>query len=157
MILTFHPKNWAVMIRYNFGPGSHLYGCLRSVAESHKIEIRAANREAGKTVSARDFNYSPHLDYLENDFIVPGPGAEEGIRKCFVNPKKVSEKDIIDCLPASVLRSRARSRGLRLFSDEACNLSIYRIASARRFLDSNYARASSLVWKSPSKTPLHWI
>jgi len=45
------------------------------VAESHKIEVRATNREAGKTVPARDFNYSPDLDYLENDFIVLGPGA----------------------------------------------------------------------------------
>ncbi len=66
------------------------------MAESHKIEVRATNREAGKTVSARDFNHSPHLAYLENDFIVPGPGAQEGFRKCFVNPKKVSEKDIIE-------------------------------------------------------------
>ena len=96
MILTFHPKNWGGNDQCNFGPGSYIHGCLRFVVESHKIEVRATNREAGKTVSARDFNYSPHLDYLENDFIVPGPGAQEGFRKCFVNPKKVSEKDIIE-------------------------------------------------------------
>jgi hypothetical protein len=88
------------MIRYNFGPGSYIHGCLRFVVESHKIAVRATNREAGKTVPARDFNYSPHLDYLENDFIVPGPGAQEGIRKCFVNPKKVPEKDIIERVTA---------------------------------------------------------
>jgi hypothetical protein len=34
--------------------------------------------------------------------------------------------------------------GLLLFSDEACNLSIYRIASARRYLDSNHVRALPL-------------
>jgi hypothetical protein len=43
-----------------------------------------------------DFNYSPHLNYNENDFIVPGPGAKEGIAKCFRNPKKVSNEEIIE-------------------------------------------------------------
>jgi len=82
------------------------------VAESHKIEVRAANREVGKTVPHRDFNYSPDLDYLENDFIVPGPGAQEGIRKCFVNPKKISEKDIIQRVTAFQNQcSGTRSRG----------------------------------------------
>ena len=82
------------------------------MAESHKIEVRAANREVGKTVPHRDFNYSPDLDYLENDFIVPGPGAQEGIRKCFVNPKKISEKDIIQRVTAFQNQcSGTRSRG----------------------------------------------
>jgi hypothetical protein len=42
-----------------------------------------------------DINYGPHLGYQENEFVVPGPGAEEGIKKCFRNPGKRSEADII--------------------------------------------------------------
>lgn len=30
-----------------------------------------------------DINYSVALDYDEGDFVVPGPGARDGIRKCF--------------------------------------------------------------------------
>ena len=67
------------------------------MAESHKIEVRATNREAGKTVSTRDFNYSPDLDYLENDFIVPGPGAQEGFRTVFESlPRPHPSSEIID-------------------------------------------------------------
>ena len=96
MILTFHPKNWGGNDQCNFGPGSYIHGCLRFVVESHKIEVRATNREAGKTVSARDFNHSPHLAYLENDFIVPGPGAQEGFRTVFQRRFAPVEKRIGD-------------------------------------------------------------
>jgi 5-hmdU DNA kinase-like protein len=30
-----------------------------------------------------DINYSPVLDFDEDDFIMPGPGALDGINKCF--------------------------------------------------------------------------
>ena len=30
-----------------------------------------------------DLNYSPVLEYDEMEFVVPGPGARDGIRKCF--------------------------------------------------------------------------
>jgi 5-hmdU DNA kinase, helical domain len=43
-----------------------------------------------------DVNYGPFLGYNENEFIVPGPGAEEGIEKCFRNPEKVSKTEIIE-------------------------------------------------------------
>jgi hypothetical protein len=42
-----------------------------------------------------DINYGPYLGYRENEFIVPGPGAEEGVLKCFGNPGKRSATDII--------------------------------------------------------------
>jgi hypothetical protein len=42
-----------------------------------------------------DVNYGPHLNYGENEFIVPGPGAKEGIKKCFRNPGKRAEAEII--------------------------------------------------------------
>ncbi|MER3438855.1 MAG: hypothetical protein C4346_15405, partial [Chloroflexota bacterium] len=34
---------------------------------------------------AIDLNYSELIDFDENDFTVPGPGAVRGIRKCFVH------------------------------------------------------------------------
>ncbi|MEK7497399.1 MAG: nucleotide kinase domain-containing protein [Patescibacteria group bacterium] len=34
---------------------------------------------------AIDFNYSKVFDFDENDFTIAGPGAERGIRKCFVD------------------------------------------------------------------------
>jgi 5-hmdU DNA kinase-like protein len=34
---------------------------------------------------AIDLNYSELIDFDENDFTMPGPGAERGIRKCFVS------------------------------------------------------------------------
>jgi hypothetical protein len=35
---------------------------------------------------AIDLNYSPYLDFSENDYTLPGPGAIRGIRKVFVDP-----------------------------------------------------------------------
>ncbi|WP_437935148.1 nucleotide kinase domain-containing protein [Sorangium sp. So ce341] len=42
-----------------------------------------------------DMNYSPILNYSEMDFVVPGPGARDGIKKCFDTTGGFSEADII--------------------------------------------------------------
>lgn len=42
-----------------------------------------------------DFNYSTLLDFSEMEFVVPGPGARDGIRKCFSNYGGLTEADII--------------------------------------------------------------
>ena len=42
-----------------------------------------------------DLNYSPLIDFCENEFVVPGPGAKNGIKKCFTNYGDYSEVDII--------------------------------------------------------------
>jgi len=42
-----------------------------------------------------DLNYSEWLDYSESEFVVPGPGALDGIRKCFTSFGDYSESDII--------------------------------------------------------------
>ena len=44
---------------------------------------------------AIDLNYSPLLNASEGEFIVPGPGAKEGIRKCFRDLRGLTEADII--------------------------------------------------------------
>lgn len=44
---------------------------------------------------AIDLNYSANLPFSEMDFVVPGPGAKDGIRKCFIDYGDYSETDII--------------------------------------------------------------
>jgi 5-hmdU DNA kinase, helical domain len=42
-----------------------------------------------------DLNYSPVLAYDEMEFVVPGPGARDGIRKCFGRSADGIEADLI--------------------------------------------------------------
>jgi hypothetical protein len=44
---------------------------------------------------AIDLNYSAELGFSEMDFVVPGPGASDGIRKCFSSLGDYSEADVI--------------------------------------------------------------
>jgi len=47
---------------------------------------------------AIDLNYSPLLDFDENDFTVPGPGALRGLRKVFVDLGGLSPADAVHWL-----------------------------------------------------------
>ena len=42
-----------------------------------------------------DLNYSEICDFSEMEFVVPGPGARDGIRKCFSDLGGLSESEII--------------------------------------------------------------
>jgi len=42
-----------------------------------------------------DINYSKLINFSENDYVVPGPGAKDGIKKCFTDYGDYSETDII--------------------------------------------------------------
>ena len=42
-----------------------------------------------------DLNYSPYLEFTETEFVVPGPGALRGIRKCIADPGDFSAADLI--------------------------------------------------------------
>ncbi len=44
---------------------------------------------------AIDINYSELTDFSEMDFVMPGPGAKDGIKKCFASYGDYSEADII--------------------------------------------------------------
>ena len=44
---------------------------------------------------AIDLNYSEVVDFDEMDFVVAGPGARSGLRKCFASPGGLSEADLI--------------------------------------------------------------
>lgn len=47
---------------------------------------------------ATDLNYSPLVDFSENDFTVPGPGAVRGLAKVFVDLGQYSPSDVIHWL-----------------------------------------------------------
>jgi len=42
-----------------------------------------------------DLNYSEIIDFSEMDFVVAGPGARDGIRKCFSDTAGLSESEVI--------------------------------------------------------------
>ena len=47
-----------------------------------------------------DLNYSPLLHFSEMEFVVPGPGARDGIRKCFGRASDGIEAPIIEWMTA---------------------------------------------------------
>jgi hypothetical protein len=50
---------------------------------------------------AIDLNYAPQLSFSEMDFVMPGPGARDGIRKCFGPAADGIEADVIGYMAAS--------------------------------------------------------
>ncbi|PDT64531.1 hypothetical protein CO683_37660 [Bradyrhizobium ottawaense] len=42
-----------------------------------------------------DINYSEITDFSEMEFVVPGPGARDGLRKCFPDPGGLNEPELI--------------------------------------------------------------
>lgn len=42
-----------------------------------------------------DINYSEITNFSEMDFVVPGPGARDGLRKCFIDPGGLNEAELI--------------------------------------------------------------
>jgi hypothetical protein len=44
---------------------------------------------------ATDINYSSITDFSETEFVVPGPGARDGIRKCFSDLGGLNEADVV--------------------------------------------------------------
>lgn len=42
-----------------------------------------------------DINYSEITDFSEMDFVIPGPGAKDGIKKCFIDGAGLNEAELI--------------------------------------------------------------
>lgn len=61
---------------------------------------------------AIDLNYSEMTDFSEMDFVMAGPGARDGIRKCFVETKGI-EEDLIIRAMADVASREFERLGLR--------------------------------------------
>src|SRR5690606_7697915 len=59
-----------------------------------------------------DLNYSILLDFSENDFVVPGPGALSGIHKCFSDLGGLTETELMKFV-ADHQEEEFQSRGIR--------------------------------------------
>lgn len=72
-----------------------LYEC-RTMADAFKL-LRAVP-SFGDFLAyqyALDLNYGPHMNFSESEFTAAGPGARDGIRKCFHSIGTMSEADVI--------------------------------------------------------------
>lgn len=77
----------------------HLIVCTRSLEELYKVLL--AVESFGPFLAyqlAIDLNYSDVVNFDENEFVVPGPGARDGLKKCFSDPGGYTEEDLIRCL-----------------------------------------------------------
>lgn len=77
-------------------------GAPRQVADSRSLEDLFTTLKGYPSLGtflafqfAIDLNYSDMIDFQEQDFVVAGPGARNGIRKCFADTGGFAEADII--------------------------------------------------------------
>jgi 5-hmdU DNA kinase, helical domain len=88
----------------------HLSLLRRMVAEGAHDEIAACDRmvdafdvlrryeSVGDFLAYQfitDLNYSSHLAFGEDEFVVPGPGARRGLRKCFSDANGMTDEELI--------------------------------------------------------------
>ncbi len=55
-----------------------------------------------------DIAYSELTDDLESDFVVPGPGAKDGIKKCFIETNGLTDSEIIEYMTDNQEKEFAR-------------------------------------------------
>ena len=70
-----------------------------------------------------DINYSELTEFSEMDFVVPGPGARDGLRKCFVDPGGLNEPELIR-LMADLQEREFERLGLHFQSLWGCRLQL---------------------------------
>ena len=106
---------------YIMPPGSSAFGCKTKHQNHLKLlEMMMAQELPEKLASARtmqkgfellrgyptigdflayqfvtDVNYSEVTDFSEMDFVIPGPGARDGLRKCFADTGGLSDAELI--------------------------------------------------------------
>ena len=62
-----------------------------------------------------DINYSEITDFSEMDFVVPGPGARDGLRKCFSDTGGLNEPELIRLI-ADLQEQEFERRGIKFRS-----------------------------------------
>jgi hypothetical protein len=70
----------------------------RAASLQHVFELLREQPSLGDFLAfqfAIDLNYSETIDFPEMDFVVAGPGARNGIRKCFVDTGGLVEADVV--------------------------------------------------------------
>jgi alpha-glutamyl/putrescinyl thymine pyrophosphorylase clade 1 len=87
-------------------------GAARSLRECYEILI--SQPSIGRFLGyqfAIDLNYSPHLNFSEDDFVMPGPGALDGLSKCFSDLGDFAPEDVIRWT-ADTQREQFEARGI---------------------------------------------
>lgn len=90
--------NHLALVREMVGPGQ----LVQAVEHAHSLKAVYSALATFPLIGpfmayqlAIDLNYSPLLDFSEDEFTVPGPGAERGIRKVFPNARRADMPAII--------------------------------------------------------------
>ena len=79
-----------------------------------------------------DVNYSPVTNFTEMEFVVPGPGALDGIRKCFADTAGLNESEVIRFMAdRQELEFERLGSGSRRCGGGGCSSSTARTCSAR--------------------------
>lgn len=112
--------------------------------------------------TAIDINYSDLVDFNENDFTQPGPGAVRGIKKCFEDSGGYSPNEVIlwmvDNQESEFRRLGLEFRGLwgrplhaidcqGLFceTDKYCRVAVPDLASGRKRIKARFSAAAESV------------
>ncbi|MGH9438106.1 MAG: nucleotide kinase domain-containing protein [Terriglobia bacterium] len=88
-----HLELLATLMRENF---TERLLAARSMEEGYKLLLAIPG--IGPFLAYQfvtDLNYSNHLNFSEMEFVVPGPGARDGMKKCFTDLGDYSESDAI--------------------------------------------------------------
>lgn len=115
-----------------------------------------------------DLNYSTLLNFSEMEFVMPGPGARSGIRKCFQNSAGLSDADIIRLVTENQEEEFSRrgltfrtlyGRPLQLIDCQNlfCEVDKYaRIAHPEMTLDGGRTRIKQIL-RSKTHVPKPWF
>ena len=98
---------------------------------------------------AIDLNYSAMLDFSEMDYVVAGPGARHGIRKCFADTAGLDDADLIRAV-SDLSESEFKRQGLRF--RELWGRRLHLIDYQNLFCEvDKYARVAHPTAPGPSK------
>ena len=113
-----------------------------------------------------DINYSEITDFSEAEFVVPGPGSLDGIRKCFTDLGGLSEPEIIKFMAERQDQEFARLDSFRTLWGRTPNSLIARTCSVKwtstlgsctpRLQESRVGSGSSSRFEQTPRFPRPW-
>ncbi len=91
-----HMMHLALLSEISSGKLGNDLSAARSMSDAYKLLLETPG--FGPFLAFQyliDLNYSTFLNFSEMDYVMPGPGARDGIRKCFYDLGDYDEADII--------------------------------------------------------------
>lgn len=157
--------NHVELFRHMFVDGA-LAECILTSSSLHQVyELLHGFPLMGDFMSyqtAVDLNYSHLLDFSENDFTQPGPGALRGLRKCFEDLGDYSPSEVINWMVENQDREFSRlglpfgglwgrplhaidCQGLFCETDKYCREAVPELASARKRIKSRFSASDKAL------------